>query len=640
MTQIAGIDSDSTGAAYITGTTNGGLSTKNPVQASLASTPGGYDAFLAKLTTDGSSILYSTYLGGAANDSGLAVRADSTGSVIVAGSTYSGDFPTFAAPRPLGSYQDGFITKYSAAGDAILFSTYLGGNQQDIITSLALDATGSMYVGGSTSSSDFPSSGSRYYGTAFVAKLSGPVVSIPVTFTTVASGLQVTVDGITVKTPATFQWAPGVSHTIDVPSPQSLPGPNVSNWISWSNGGSKSQTIATPTAATTFTATLDNVPCSYSFPTPTSVSYGQAGNSGINLAINTQPGCPWTPTSSAAWLSLNSSAIQNGPGYIYYSVAANTAGGTRTGTITVAGAVFTITQSFSTPVITYPTSCCSNTNSGLSQTFNYTVTDPDGTNDLTVSNLLINSALDGRQACYLAFDHVANILYLVNDAGTTIAGMPFDSGGRGSGVLSNSQCSVDGTKTSLNQYSYNNQAQLTIGLTFAPSFGGNKVLYLAARDKELMNSGWQPLGTWNIPMTTTYPNVVSASTGYYNSSSNPTTVAAIYQDSTANTNLSPSQILINSAVDGRGACYLGYDHKNNILYLVKDDGATLLPGITPGQGTATQQNSQCIIYAKGSSVTANGKNYTLDVQVFFMPAFQGPKIIYAATQTLTGANTG
>ena len=494
-------------------------------------------------------------------------------------------------------------------------------------------------MAGNTSSGDFPAAGQRYYGTAFVAKISGPIVSVPVTFATAATGLKVTVDGITVTAPATFQWAPGVSHSVDVPSPQVQPGPNVSNWLSWSNGGSKQQTITTPTAATTFTATLDNVPCSYSFSTPSSATFGQAGKSNSNVNVVTQPGCPWNVISSASWIVVNNYPNASGPGNLYYNVSANTAGGTRTGTLTVGGAVFTITQTFTTPTVTYSNNCCYNGNSGLSQTFTYTVIDADGTSDLTISNLLINNVLDGRQACYLAFDHASSILYLVNDAGTFISGMQLDSQGRGSGVLSNSQCSVDGTKTSLSNYSGSSQSQVTIGLTFSAAFGGNKVLYFAARDKEAMNTGWLVQGTWNVPMTATYPNVVSGGTSYYNNS-NPTSVTVTYQDATLNTNLSPSQILINSAIDGRNACYMGYDHKNNALFLVKDDGSTLLPSITPGVGNATQQNSQCIIYAQNSSVQANGKNYTLNVQVFFMPAFRGPKIIYAASQTLTGGNTG
>ncbi len=123
--------------------------------------------------------------------------------------------------------------------------------------------------------------------------------------------------------------------------------------------------------------------------------------------------------------------------------------------------------------------------------------------------------------------------------------------------------------------------------------------------------------------------------GNYNSFTN---ISVTYRDAISNTNLSPSQILINDALDGRNACYMGYDHVNNRLFLLDDAGTTLFPAITPGVGTGTQQNSQCIIYAQGSYVSPNLKDYTLNVQIFFQPAFRG--LIYAATQTTTGGNSG
>ena len=629
---ITAIDVDSTGAAYVTGYTSGSFPLKNPIQATIR---GGRDAFLTKLSADGSSLVYSTYYGGSQTDQPSGVRVDAAGNATIVGLTSSNDYPTVAAFRPQVFNQDAFITTFNAAGDTVLFSTFLGGQSNDQASAIALDSSGNIYVAGSTSSSDFPSNGSRYYGTPFVAKLSGPVTSVPVTLNTVPAGLQVTVDGLTVTTPKIFLWAAGVTHQLDVPVPQASTGPNVSNFLSWSNGGSKSQSLTTP-AATTLTATLDNQACLYSFATPTSAAFGQAGGYSY-ITLTTQAGCPWTPVSSASWLTTNSYQT-SGSTQFSFSAAANTNGGSRSATITVSGAVFTVTQGFTTPTVSYQNSCCG-ANSGLSQTFTYIVNDNDGTSDLTISNMLINNVLDGRNACYLAYDHANQILYLVNDGGTIVAPMPFDSSGHGSGVLSNSQCSIDGTKTYVSQYNGSTQSQVTIGLTFTGAFGGNKVVYLAARDKEGMNSGWYTGGVWNVPMTATYPKVVSSgyNSGYNNGSS---TISVTYQDVSNNTNLSPSQILINSAIDGRNACYMGYDHKNNSLFLVADNGTTLLPSIAPGSGTATQQNSQCIIYAQGSTVQSNGKNYTLSVQVFFMPAFRGQQVVYGASQTIGGGNTG
>ena len=95
--QVSGLDVDSAGSAYITGTANLGFPTKNATQSVAG---GGNDAFLTKLTADGSALVYSTYLGGIYNDTGSAVRVDAAGNATVVGSTSSSDFPTFAAFRP------------------------------------------------------------------------------------------------------------------------------------------------------------------------------------------------------------------------------------------------------------------------------------------------------------------------------------------------------------------------------------------------------------------------------------------------------------------------------------------------------------------------------------------------------------
>ena len=624
---VFGMDVDALGSAYITGSTSNGFPIKNAAQGSFG---GNIDGFLTKLSPDGTAQVYSTYWGGSGSENANAVRVDASGAATIVGYTSSNDFPTVAALKATG-YNTGFVAKFNPAG-AVLFSSFLGGSSTDSASSVALDSSGSTFIAGNTSSYDFPSAGNRYYGTPFVVKLTGAIISIPVTFATVPAGLKVTVDGLTVTTPKTFQWAPSVTHAIDVLSPQVTPGPNVSSFLSWSNGGSRSQIVTTPTAATTFTANLDNQTCVYAFA-QSSITFGQAGSSSY-LTLNTQAGCPWTLTSNVSWISP-STYLNSGPNQTYYSVSPNTGTGSRTGTITAGGATFTITQAFTKPTVSYGNYCC-NGNSGLSQTFQFVTKDDDGVSDLTITNMLINNALDGRSACYLAFDHQTNILYLVNDAGTTIAGMPFDSQGRGSGVLSNSQCSVDGTKTSVQ--SYGTQATLNIGLTFMASFGGNKIIYFAARDKEGLNSGWLTSGVWNVPAAATFPSVVAGSVGgNYNSFTN---ISVTYRDAISNTNLSPSQILINDALDGRNACYMGYDHVNNRLFLLDDAGTTLLPAITPGVGTGTQQNSQCIIYAQGSYVSPNLKDYTLNVQIFFQPAFRGNRLIYAATQTTTGGNSG
>jgi len=115
-------------------------------------------------------------------------------------------------------------------------------------------------------------------------------------------------------------------------------------------------------------------------------------------------------------------------------------------------------------------------------------------------NILANTSLNGRQACYLAYSRPLNVLYLVNDPGTAL--LPGQSLAT-SGTLSNSQCTVTWGNTPM-AGSGNNLA-ITLTIAFSAAFSGNSVFYLAARDaSEANNTGWQAMGTWtpNSPQYT------------------------------------------------------------------------------------------------------------------------------------------
>jgi beta-propeller repeat-containing protein len=182
-----GIALDSSGNAYVTGSTT---STDFPTTGGATQTTfagGGTvsgDAFVAKLSTDGSSLMYSTYLGGSGPDSGFGIAVDPSGNAYVTGYTGSTDFPTTsgAVQRTKGGFDgspDAFVAKLSADGSSLTYSTYLGGSGFDIGQSIAVDAFGSAYITGFTDSADFPAtSGARQtnFGggawDAFVTKLS------------------------------------------------------------------------------------------------------------------------------------------------------------------------------------------------------------------------------------------------------------------------------------------------------------------------------------------------------------------------------------------------------------------------------------------------------------------------------------
>jgi hypothetical protein len=146
---------DRSGSAYVTGIT--GSPDFPLVNALQQSSLGSFDAFVMKLNTAGSAIVYSTYLSGSGLDRGAGITVDAVGNVYVTGQTLSTDFPTRNSLQSSNNgLSDVFVAKLNSAGSALLFSTYLGGSKFDVANSIALDSSGNLYLTGSTSSLDFP----------------------------------------------------------------------------------------------------------------------------------------------------------------------------------------------------------------------------------------------------------------------------------------------------------------------------------------------------------------------------------------------------------------------------------------------------------------------------------------------------
>lgn len=156
---IRGIAVDYSGNVYLTGNTSVvDLPLTAPLQGGLGSAQS--LAYVTKLDSTGTQILFSTYLGGSAHDSGNKIAVDGNGNIYVTGSTTSGDFPitSGAFQTALGSTTgpDVFVAKLTAKGDALVYATYVGGAGIDQPVGLAIGTDGSAYVAGNTQSVNFP----------------------------------------------------------------------------------------------------------------------------------------------------------------------------------------------------------------------------------------------------------------------------------------------------------------------------------------------------------------------------------------------------------------------------------------------------------------------------------------------------
>ena len=268
--------------------------------------------------------------------------------------------------------------------------------------------------------------------------------------------------------------------------------------------------------------------------------------------------------------------------------------------------------------------------SGTSQTFSFTFSDTAGASDLTWVETLVNSTLNGVQACNLLVDVAHSGLYLLNDAGGAWHG-PLTAGT--AGTLTNSQCTVNGTGSSVT--ASGTTLTLNVSLTFKPVFAGARSIYGYAQTAAGLNTGWKALGSWTIPAGG--PSVVSVAPA--SGSGGSQTFSFAFSDAAGASDLTWVETLINSSINGVQACLALVDVAHSGLYLLNDAGSAWQGPLTAGTaGTLT--NSQCTMNGTGSSLAASGNNLTLNVALTFKTAFTGAKSVYGYAQTAGGLNTG
>jgi hypothetical protein len=183
----SGIKVDAGGNAYVTGSTSS-IDFPTTIGAFQATFAGDFrDAFVTKLNPAGTALVYSSFLGGSSDDSASGIAVDAIGNAYVTGGTASINFPTtLGAPQPInGGGLDAFVMKLNPIGSALVYSTYIGGTNNDFGASITVDTTGNAYVAGQTGSSNFPTTSGAFQPVsaggydAFVAKIVDVVLPPP-----------------------------------------------------------------------------------------------------------------------------------------------------------------------------------------------------------------------------------------------------------------------------------------------------------------------------------------------------------------------------------------------------------------------------------------------------------------------------
>ncbi|HYW48702.1 MAG TPA: VCBS repeat-containing protein [Bryobacteraceae bacterium] len=343
-----------------------------------------------------------------------------------------------------------------------------------------------------------------------------------------------------------------------------------------------------------------------------------------------QPAVHFSSGSSTTAIAVTKFGLSDGPDFVITQQGGNPQQGGTGGTWSpFLGATFQ-------PGGPAPASNAPTSGAGSSQAFTFTFSDGSGYQNLSVVDVLINSALDGRQACYIAFvpsGANSGSVFLIDNAGD--AGGPYQGlvlpGG---GSISNGQCTISGAGSSVSGSGYD--LTLTLSITFSASFAGNKVVYTSAQDKSGTNSGWQALGTWNDPGAVPPGPWVSGMSPASTSGLGPTTYTFTFTDTNGWQDITVADILINSAINGRNACYLAIVPAAQQVLLVDnagDAGGPYSGMVLPGNGTVS--NSQCSVTGTGSSIAGSGNTLTLTLPITFSPTFAGNQLFFLAARSNT-----
>ena len=337
---------DGSGNAYITGGTN---SSNFPLANPYHSTYGGgsADVFVTKLNATGSAFIYSTYLGGSGYDSYPRMAVDNSGNAYIVGETSSPNFPQVQSRQPvLGGGVDAFVTKLNSTGNQIIYSTYHGGTNVDNAAGVAVDNAGNAYItGGTHSDQNFPLINPRQpvaggFFDAFVSKfLDPPTLSYNISGQitgngTGAGGVIVNLNGGVAGRTTTdangfyvFNNLPSNSYII-TPVLENASFDNTSRTVTITNSNLPSVNFSFNVCPVQLSSIGANVPSAGIFDGSFSV---------------TMSGCLRQVTSNASWLIVTNGETGNGNGTISYTAQKNF-GAARSGTITINGRAFTVTQ--------------------------------------------------------------------------------------------------------------------------------------------------------------------------------------------------------------------------------------------------------------------------------------------------------
>jgi hypothetical protein len=661
------------GEAYLAGSTE---SVDFPVTAGgyQRALRGGQDAFSARLNATASALIFSTYYGGGGGSIGapefaLGIALDPDGGVWLTGVTSSADLPLSGPLQPAlaGGGMDGFAAKFNSIGSSLQYATYLGGSGADIATAIAVDTSGSVYVAGYATSVDLPlasaiqatSSGS-YDAFLFQFRVGGALsfgTYLGGTNSDAASAITLAGGDVVVA---------GYTLSYDFPRVASLPVSNPDNYAGFVSRF-RLGSVSAPVAASIFPGSgSGNAGSSQTFVLNVRDAAGAANIQWAQVLINPRlsggQGC-WigydpinrlffmTNDTASAWVLGSSSTISNSQCSLNIAAAsAVSSGNTLTLSLPITfDANFSGNKLLMADVVNRagldsgwqilgtwrvlrpndrsPSAgtIAPLTSSGSRGIFTVTLSDPDGYRDLAWSEMIFNTSLNGRLACYITYDPQYHLFNLADDVmGSWV--LP-----NGAGALENSQCIVFPLAAVTSAQGTNRT--LTFPIAFKSPLLGSISMFIHTIDGTGVDSGWAFAGGWTVTPNVA-PAAISAAQGGLG-----VPYRFNYSDADGAADIVWAEILVNSGLDGRHACYVMLDPVRGKLYLA-NDAYNGYSGVVDLGAASTAQNSQCAINGSGSSVSSNGLGLTLALTMTPTPAFWGSKRVYMRAVDSRGVDSG
>jgi hypothetical protein len=641
-----GIAVDSTGAATITGWTT---ATDFPiVSAAQSKAAGGRDAFVARLSTAGNSLIFSTYLGGALQDNANGVAIDGSGNIYVAGETQSANFPLRNATQAwLRGGMDAFLTQYTPAG-ALVFSTYYGGSLDDSAKAVAVTSDGYVYIAGGTFSTDltlksplqsgnaggqdgfvagFGKQGAGLqYATYFGGSAGSPGEPEFISAIALDASRQIYIAGITssYNLRATNALWPASRGGLDGFVAKLAAGGGQLFYSTYLGG-----TSADFVTGLAVDSLGDAYVCGYTwspdFPSKDTISSRSADYDAFVSEIDSTGHTYVLGVFLAGSASDAANALALGPsGSIY--VAGQTLSGDfpRMNSIgsPVSGLQGTLSvlsvDSSPTAVSVSPAS-----GSGYRQQFTITTSSPMGASHLARTFFSLGSA--NGPWCYAVFV-APDSIYLFDYAQNTF--LPLSLGS--ASTAETGACRVYAANSSVTNAGM--IQTLAIDLYLKPAFGGAKTIAVQAQDDAGRYSTFPTMATWTvtidpnssspIPLSMTPSSGTGLSNQFVFTSYDPAGATDLFRT-----------FVQFSAAGSPAMCYIVYVAGG--LYLLNDRGTAFLPGVALGANISVQ-NSYCTINAAGSSVSSSGTTQILTISITFTTAFTGEQTVTTMVQTNGG----